>query len=181
MLTSAKFFRAFGRIGDAQARRIAEAYWSDPTADRREKYIEACLPLYRTRSTDPEMKRAIVKNDVAMWFNGPRNEHGQMDFRHGLSRIKCPVLVMAGEKDPIAPPIFSEAIAASLPRSLVRFEQFSHCGHGVVPDDPQNAISSTSRVHSCECIGGFSWMAPTTRSRRCSGTVQLVEALTSQD
>jgi pimeloyl-ACP methyl ester carboxylesterase len=98
-------FRAFERIGDAQARRIAEAYWSDPTADRREKYIEACLPLYRTRSTDPEMmKRAIVKNDVAMWFNGPRNEHGQMDFRHGLSRIKCPVLIMAGEKDPIAPP-----------------------------------------------------------------------------
>ena len=63
-----------------------------------------------------------------------------MDFRAVLSRIKVPVLVMAGDRDPIAPPIFSEQIAASLPSDLVRFERFTDCGHGVVPDEPEKAL-----------------------------------------
>jgi pimeloyl-ACP methyl ester carboxylesterase len=135
-------FAAFERIGGKAARHIAESYWRDPTPELRAKYIEICVPLYRARpSADPNwLKRAMIKNDVAIWFNGPRNEHGRMDFRAVLSRIKVPVLVMAGDRDPIAPPIFSEQIAASLPPDLVRFERFTDCGHGVVPDEPEKAL-----------------------------------------
>jgi len=138
----AEVFAAFERIGGKAARHIAESYWRDPTPELRAKYIEICVPLYRARpSADPNwMKRAMIKNDVAIWFNGPRNEHGRMDFRAVLSRIKVPVLVMAGDRDPIAPPIFSEQIAASLPPDLVRFERFADCGHGVVSDEPEKAL-----------------------------------------
>jgi len=137
-----EIFEAFERVGGTKVRQLAESYWRDPTPERRAKYIEICVPLYRARpSADSDwIKRAIIKNDVAIWFNGPRNEHGRMDFRAALSRIKCPVLVMAGDRDPITPAIFSERIAASLPPDLVRFERFTDCGHGVVPDDPEKAL-----------------------------------------
>lgn len=134
-------FAAFERIGGPQARDVAEAYWLNPTAEGRAKYIEGCLPLYFRRPADPNvLKRAIVKNDVALKFNGPGNEHGRMDFRAALARISCPVLVLAGDQDPIAPLPFSETIAQHLPKQLVRFERFAGCGHGVVFDDPMRAF-----------------------------------------
>ena len=78
-----------------------------------------------------------MNNDVAIRFNGPRNEHGRMDFRAQLGRVRCPVLVMAGDRDPITPLVFSETIVASLPPHLARFERFAGCGHGLFPDDPE--------------------------------------------
>ena len=136
-------FEAFERIGGPDARRVAETYWLDPTPERRARYFEVCLPLYRARppADGDARRRAIVKDDVAMRFNGPANEHGRMDFRDALGGVRCPVLVMAGDRDPITPMAFSEAIAACLPPHLVRFERFAGCGHGVGPDDPERAFA----------------------------------------
>ena len=75
-----------------------------------------------------------------MHFNGPRNEHGRMDFRAALSRVACPTLVMAGDTDPITPMVFSKVIAASLPKHLVQFERFANCGHGVFGDAPEDGF-----------------------------------------
>jgi pimeloyl-ACP methyl ester carboxylesterase len=138
-----EIFAAFERIGGMQARLIAETYWRDPTPERRAKYIEVCVPLYRARpSADLDwFKRAIWKHDVALRFNGLRNEHGRMDFRAALGNLRCPVLVMGGDRDPITPITFSETIVTSLPRHLVRFERFAGCGHGVIPDEPHRALS----------------------------------------
>jgi len=138
-----EIFAMFEQVGGMEARLTAEHYWRDPTPQARAKYIEVCVPLYRARlSADPNaFKRAILKNDVALRFNGVHNEHGRMDFRASLGRLRCPVLVMCGDRDPIAPVAFSETIVASLPRQLVRFERFTDCGHGVVPDEPEKAFS----------------------------------------
>ncbi len=135
-------FAAFERLGGAPARDTARDYWTEPTLARRRRYFETCLPLYRrSPAQDPDAaRRAIIRDDVALWFNGTRNEHGRMDFRAALSRVRCPVLILAGEEDPIAPIPFSEAIAASLPPELVRFERFPDCGHGVQFDAPDRTI-----------------------------------------
>ena len=61
----------------------------------------------------------------------------RMDFRPALGRVQCPVLVMAGEADPITPLAFSEAIVASLPPALVRFRRFPGCGHGIQANEPE--------------------------------------------
>jgi proline iminopeptidase len=86
------------------------------------------------------MQRGILRDEVSLWFNGPDNEHGRMDFRDALAGLRCPTLVMAGEEDPITPIAFSETLVQCLPRDLVRFERFAGCGHGVVPDDPERAF-----------------------------------------
>jgi pimeloyl-ACP methyl ester carboxylesterase len=135
-------FAAFERLGGAHARAIAEAYWLAPTAEGRARYRQVCLPLYRSRSAGSAdaMVRAIVTDEVALRFNGPNNEHGRMDFRPDLRRIRCPVLVLAGDRDPIAPMPFSETIAACLPADLVRFERFAGCGHGLHLEDPDRTF-----------------------------------------
>jgi pimeloyl-ACP methyl ester carboxylesterase len=135
-------FAAFERLGGARAREVAEAYWLNPTVESRAEHLRVCFPLYRRSGANPDMQaRAILKDDVALHFNGPRNEQGRMDFRAALKTIRCPVLVLAGEDDPVTPMPFSEAIVANLPPHLVRFERFAGCGHGVQADDPVRAFA----------------------------------------
>lgn len=137
-----EIFAAFERVGGREARDVAEPYWLKPTMERRTKYLEKCFPLYNTRApSDPDaLKRAILRHDVGLAFNGPNNEHGRMDFRADLARVQCPVLVLAGDMDPIVPISLSETMAACLPQHLVRFERFENCGHGVHRDDPERAF-----------------------------------------
>jgi pimeloyl-ACP methyl ester carboxylesterase len=135
-------FAEFERIGGKVAREVAEAYWLSPTVESRAKYLEICFPLYRARPAQNRdaQRRSILKDDVAIWFNGPGNEQGRMDFRADLGGVRCPVLVLAGDRDPIMPMAFSETLAACLPVQLVRLERFAGCGHGVIPDDPGRAF-----------------------------------------
>jgi proline iminopeptidase len=135
-------FAAFERVGGKAARDVAEPYWLEPTLERRLAYLEKCFPLYNTRpANDPDaLKRAILRHDVGLAFNGPHNEQGRMDFRADLARVACPTLVLAGDKDPIVPLSLSETMAACLPQHLVRFERFENCGHGVHRDDPERAF-----------------------------------------
>lgn len=135
-------FDAFERIGGLHARTIAERYWLHPTAESRAKYLDVCFPLYRPRPAEnTDMRtRSIVNNEVGIRFNGPDNEQGRMDYRAGLKNIRCPVLILAGDRDPIMPMPFSETIAECLPGHLARFERFAGCGHGVHLDEPERAF-----------------------------------------
>jgi proline iminopeptidase len=137
----AEVFAAFERRGGPEARTIAEAYWSAPSTETRDRYIKTCLPLYTVSEMEPDwLSRAIRRDDVAIHFNGPNNEQGRMDYRAGLARLTCPVLVMAGEQDPITPMAFSEEIVTGLTRADVTFERFEDAGHGIVGDAPERAL-----------------------------------------
>jgi proline iminopeptidase len=137
-----EIFAAFECVGGKAARDLAAAYWLEPTIERRLEYLAKCHPLYNTRAVnDPDaLKRAILNHDVGLAFNGPHNEQGRMDFRADLARVKCPTLVLSGDKDPVIPISLSETMAACLPPHLMRFERFENCGHGVQRDDPEKAF-----------------------------------------
>ena len=138
-------YAAFERIGGVRAGAAARAYWSAPSPETRAPYLELCLPLYNARpqaGPDDWKQRVIMRNETGVHFNGPANEQGRLDFREALAAVACPVLVMAGEEDPIMPIAFSETIAASLRPALVRFERFPGCGHAIVPDDLEAAFAT---------------------------------------
>ncbi len=71
------------------------------------------------------------------WING---EYPKMSLLPGLARAQCPVLVLAGQLDPVCPIEASLDIVAALPKQYVQLEQFPHCGHGVWRDDPNAAF-----------------------------------------
>lgn len=136
-----EIFAAFERIGGKEARERAEAHLLNPSMESRKEYLEKNLPLYRVRPLDPDAaKRAILRHDVGLKFGGAKNEQGRMDFRADLARVRCPVLILSGDRDPMSPPQFSETIAKCLPPHLVRLERFANCGHGVFADDPERAF-----------------------------------------
>ncbi len=137
-------YNAFERLGGKEIRDIAAAYWGNPTDNGRALYRDRCVPFYsynKDASTD-WLSRVLWRNETALWFNGPGNEHGRMDFRRDLSKIKCPTLVMVGEQDPITPPEFSDVIVAGLKTEQLTYHKFDQCGHGVVGDKPVEVLKA---------------------------------------
>lgn len=64
-------------------------------------------------------------------------EHRTMDLRADLSKISCPVLVLAGEDDPVFPPPVQDEIVAALPPGGTRYHLLRDCGHGTWRDQPE--------------------------------------------
>jgi pimeloyl-ACP methyl ester carboxylesterase len=130
-------FEAFARVGGPAAGELARERWLRPTPESRLAYREQCFPLYSVRPLeDPLMlQRALVRDPVNQHF--ALGEFQTMDFRPKLSQIRCPTLVMAGDRDPMTPMAFSETIAQHLPAHLLQFERFANCGHGIVNDQPE--------------------------------------------
>ena len=130
-------FDAFARIGGAEASRIARERWTSPTPSSLAAYMARCVPLYRPAMPGQQpIRRTVVREAVALHFSGEGREVMGMDFRPLLGGVRCPVMVMVGDADPITPVVFSEAIVASLPSDLVRFKRFPECGHGIQVNDP---------------------------------------------
>lgn len=148
-------YQAFGRLGGEKARAVAQSYWSAPDADKRALYRDLCVPHYQVNKDGlaQMLARMIIRDETALWFNGPGNEHGRMDFRADLRKITCPVLVLAGERDPITPIQFSEEIVHHLPDGHVTFQRFADCGHGVTGDCPEAAFRAIRRFITVDHAG----------------------------
>ncbi|MGD1881081.1 MAG: alpha/beta fold hydrolase [Paracoccaceae bacterium] len=128
-------YEAFEQLGGAEAGAVARAYWSNPTPEGRAAYFETCLPLYGSTPPEPNvMRRVIIKNDVALHYNGPSNEQGRFDFREALAKVTCPTLVINGTDDPIMPMVFSETLAASLPNA--QHHIIENAAHMLPQDQP---------------------------------------------
>ena len=137
-------FDAFRRLGGQELKDIAEAYWTNPTDQGRALYRERCVPLYdyKEKTSSDWLERIVWRNETALWFNGPKNEHGHFDYRDQLSNIRCPALIMVGEDDPITPPEFSDALARGLKSDRTTYIKLKNCGHGVVGDRPEDALEA---------------------------------------
>lgn len=133
-------FEAFSRIAGAEARAIAEGYWTNPTPKAHATYLEKCHPHFNRRERpDPDMHaRMEINHAVATHF--AEGEMATFDYRAGLPAIRCPVLVTVGDHDPVTPLPFSEEIVRHLTPRKVRFEIFEGCGHGVHIDAPRRAM-----------------------------------------
>ncbi|MGO9450301.1 MAG: alpha/beta fold hydrolase [Candidatus Binataceae bacterium] len=127
----------FERLGDKEARDIAQRFFDDPSPAAMEAYVRTCLPLYSHRKRNSDwMKRSIQNTDLTTFFF--KGEIRTFNLLPQLGRIRCPTLVTAGEFDPITPVGDAEDIVAAIPAGLVRFERFKNSGHGVHHDEPEH-------------------------------------------
>ena len=106
-------------------------------------------PSIRASPRDPDMaRRAVSRPEVALHFSAkPGGESDTFNMFPDLDRIQCPTLVMGGEDDPMHPIESQADIAAALPAHLMQFERFANCGHGVVPDAPEQAMAAAAGIH----------------------------------
>ena len=130
-------YAAFSRIAGDNAGQTAHAYWNNPSPERRQAYFEHCLPHYSVTPPNPDMmQRMIIKNPVAMHFNGPNNEMGNFDFRKTLGVITCPTLILSGDLDPVMPVPFSEVLLTSLGNAATTHHTLKNAGHLLNHDRP---------------------------------------------
>ena len=137
----------FERFGGPEVGALARRRFLQPEAplgqEAREAWRRLAMPVYTRIPRDPDMaRRAINRPEVALhWFAKPGGESDTFNMFPELDRIRCPTLVIGGEDDPMHPIESQADIAAALPPSLVQFERFADCGHGVVPDAPERAMA----------------------------------------
>jgi pimeloyl-ACP methyl ester carboxylesterase len=133
----------FTRLGGAAVGELARRRFidGDTSPELLRVWLETVLPLYTTTPQDPDaMRRILFKDDVTVWFNRPGGEGREFDILSRLHRITCPTLVMGGALDPMLPIEHQRAIAAAIRPDVLQYQEFAHCGHGVVPDAPQEAM-----------------------------------------
>ena len=136
---------AFEKRGGAKARELTRAYWQDPTRETFQAYWDGARELYNTKPpADPDAgDRAMFNLDILLHF--ARGEINTMQLAPGLARAQCPVLVMAGDEDPICPIEDAQDIVAALPKDRVQFARFPNVGHGAWRDDPDAAFAVLRR------------------------------------
>ena len=139
MLDDAPVLDAFEKIGGAEVRAVAAAYFADRTPENTTAFRATCFPLYNTKPGDPNLGlRWIINNAVSTHFF--EGEGKRFDFQPLLDRIACSTLVVAGAKDPRCPLLFAQMIVDSIRPGLARLAVFHECGHGPHVEEPARAI-----------------------------------------
>ena len=132
----------FEKLGGKVARELARQFWSQPDPQTWAAYWAGCRKLYnRTEPSDLQAaQRMLVRDEILLHFVA--GEKQGLDLLPGLAAAQCPVLVMAGEEDPVCPLADAQDIAAALPPQWAKLVSFPGAGHGAWRDDPQAAFAT---------------------------------------
>lgn len=134
----------FERRAGPEAREVARAFWTAPGAQTWADYERVCKRWYNTTPQPPDAgQRTRFNTDIL--FASAGGEQQTMNLLPGLSRARCPVLVMAGDADPVTPIEDAQDIVAALPPEWVQFERFPDVGHGPWRDAPAQAMAVLRR------------------------------------
>ncbi len=131
----------FARRGGPEAGAAALAFWERPNAETWATYDRLCRHLYNTTPQDADGRhRTRFRPEIL--FASAGGEQRDMDLLPGLAAVQCPVLVMAGDEDPVTPMDDAELIFNALPATWREMARFAGVGHGPWRDDP----AGTERV-----------------------------------
>lgn len=131
----------FRELGGEAAADAVRRDWDTPSEETSAEWRRVCGPLMSVR-TDPDALNArheaarIRTQEVELHF---APEGKAMDLRGELGAVRCPTLVVLGERDPLAPAHLGREIADAVPRGLARLEPVPDASHDVLIDNPAHA------------------------------------------
>ena len=145
-----RVIEAFGRVGGPEAAAIIErirtyrrgGYAAD-AKDLQAEFTRVCYPLYSaTPGWAGESRRFLarmIRNpDVAAHYDS--HEISSFDPWSLLGAVRCPVLVLAGEDDPVCPLPVVEELASQLPAKTTRVVTLPGARHTIFRDRPDLAF-----------------------------------------
>jgi pimeloyl-ACP methyl ester carboxylesterase len=123
---------AFEKLGGSVVGEAAYAYDMDPEAPGKfDTFIKHCLPYFsRTSLTLVEPTRV----NMLMRTKFIKEENQQFDFRSSLATIQQPVLLLAGDHDPVHPLKCAEETAACIPKAFSNLRVIKNAGAPVYQD-----------------------------------------------
>jgi pimeloyl-ACP methyl ester carboxylesterase len=85
------------------------------------------------------MARTVRSTDVGSYYSHER-EIQSFDPWSVLGAVRCPMLILAGEDDPICPLPVVEELASQLPKETTRFVRLPGARHTIFRDRPDLAF-----------------------------------------
>ncbi len=133
----------YRRLDGDQAAAVAERDFAELTEETAAEFDRVCHPLNSSKPGYSEESRqgrarSIKTMDVNMHYF--RHEAPRFDPWSVLGAITCPVLVLAGEDDPICPLPVVEDMASQLPAGTTRLVRLPNARHEIFRDRPDLAF-----------------------------------------
>ena len=129
----------FRRLGGDEAAAVAERDFAELTEESAAGFDHVCLPLFSSKPGFAEeirqqLARSIQTIDVNLHYF--RDEAPRFDPWSVLPALSCPVLILAGEDDPICPLPVVEDLASQLPAGITRLVRLPGARHDIFRDRP---------------------------------------------
>lgn len=133
----------FRRLGGNEAAAVAQRDFAEMTEESSADFDRVCYPLYSSKPGYAEesrrrQARSIRTLDVNLHYY--RHEARRFDPWSVLTAVRCPVLVLAGEDDPICPLPVVEELASRLPLDNTRLVRLADARHNIFRDRPDIAF-----------------------------------------
>lgn len=134
----------FERRGGAAAREAAErTFGGDTSPEAARAWGAHALPLYGSVSDgDMAARGARVRLNREVLARFRRGECGPLEVTaDDLGKVGCPVLILAGEDDPVSPVAAARRVTSSSRPSALDLHVFAGVGHGVFRQAPAQAFA----------------------------------------
>jgi proline iminopeptidase len=149
-----RVIEAFGRVGGPEAAAIIQRLYADDNQDNLDdqaEFIRVCYPLYSgthgwAEESRQWMARTIKSMDVIAHYAS--HESQGFDPWSLLGAVRCPVLVLAGEDDPVCPLPVVEELASRLPAGTTRLVRLPGARHTIFRDRPDLAFPAVRNFAS---------------------------------
>ena len=150
-----RVIEAFGRLGGPEAAAVIQRGFTADSEDYEDEFLRVCYPLYSGKPGWAEesrqfQARMIKSMDVGVHYSS--HEARRFDPWSVIGAVRCPVLVLAGEDDPICPLPVVEELASRLPAETTRFVRLPGARHTIFRDRPDLAFPAVRNFVSQ--IGG---------------------------
>ena len=139
-----RVIEAFGRLGGDEAAAVVRRIFAGDTEVSQADFNRVCYPLYSgtpgwAEESRQWMARTIRSTDVGSYYSHER-EIQSFDPWSVLGAVRCPMLVLAGEDDPICPLPVVEELVSQLPKETTHFVRLPGARHTIFRDRPDLAF-----------------------------------------
>jgi pimeloyl-ACP methyl ester carboxylesterase len=129
----------FRQLGGDEAAAVAQRDFAELTGESAEEFNRACLPLFSSKPGFVEesrrmLARSIRTTDVNLHYF--RVAAKEFDPWTVTPNVRCPVLVLAGEDDPICPVKLVAEMAGLLPQETTDLIRLPGARHSIFRDRP---------------------------------------------
>jgi proline-specific peptidase len=136
---SGELVERFREVGGEEAAEVVRRDLEQSSEETNVDWMRVCGPLLTLRDDpDPLIAAADAARIQTMNVNvhWVENEGKKLDLRESLGEVRCPTLVLVGERDPLVPVHLAQEVVDAIPRGLARLVVVPDASHNLVTDNP---------------------------------------------